>query len=336
MCQYTASDGLANDWHLVHLGARAVGGAGLVIVEATAISPEGRITPSDLGLWSEDHADALARIARFVERQGATPGIQIAHAGRRGARARPWDGNGRLPATSSWPLLGPSPLPYSAEFQTPSEMSEQQIDVVLGQFLRAAELARIAGFKVLELHMAHGYLLHSFLSPLSNRRQDGFGGDPGRRAAFPLEVARRVRAVWPEELPLFVRISVTDWADGGFTVADAIQLAAWMKNVGVDLIDCSSGALVPHERSTLGTRAQIPFAGRIRGAAGIATGAVGGITDPREADALIVNGKADLVLLGRALLDDPYWPLRAAHALGANRPWPVQYSRAVRHFHLKA
>jgi 2,4-dienoyl-CoA reductase-like NADH-dependent reductase (Old Yellow Enzyme family) len=331
MCQYSSEDGAATDWHLVHYGARAAGGAGLVIAEATAVSPEGRITPGDAGIWEDRHIEPLARINRFVKGQGAVPGIQLAHAGRKASAARPWEGGAHLGDESGgWPTLAPSPLPFGAELpKVPNEMGEAEIARVQQAFVDAARRAQAAGYEWLEVHCAHGYLAHAFLSPLSNRRSDGYGGGFEGRVRFVLETVRSVREVWPEHLPLGVRLSCTDWAEGGWDLDQSIELARRLKGEGVDLIDCSSGGLIPNARIPVGPGFQVPFAERIRREAGIATSAVGMIDDPAQADAIVREGRADLVLLARALLRDAQWPLRAARALGraeALAP-PVQYER---------
>jgi 2,4-dienoyl-CoA reductase-like NADH-dependent reductase (Old Yellow Enzyme family) len=326
MCQYSSDEGLATDWHLVHLGSRAVGGAGLVMAEATAVSPIGRISPFDSGLWSDAHAQAFVPIVRFIKEQGAVAGIQIAHAGRKASTDAPWNGGGAVsPAKGGWQPIAPSPIAFSPASPTPREMSPEDINAVVGQFVQAARRARSAGFEVLELHMAHGYLLHEFLSPLSNQRTDEFGGSLANRMRLPLGVAREVRAVWPWRLPLFVRISATDWVDGGWDLAQSIALAREFKEIGVDLIDCSSGGSVPSARVPLEPGYQVPFAQAIRREAGIATGAVGLITDAKQAEQIIAENKADAVFLARQLLRDPYWPLHAAAELGLDAPWPRQY-----------
>jgi 2,4-dienoyl-CoA reductase-like NADH-dependent reductase (Old Yellow Enzyme family) len=333
MCQYSSTNGLANDWHMVHLGSRAVGGAGLVFTEAAAVSPEGRITPSDLGIWSDAHVDVLRPITQFIASQGSLPGIQLAHAGRRGARTRPWDGHTRLDEDKTWTVLAPQAIAFDEGWQTPHEMDTRDLDEVVQQFVAAAKRSHNAGFEVLELHMAHGYLLHSFLSPLTNRRADSLGGDLRARASYPLRIAKAVREAWPSDFPLFVRLSVVDWTQDGLNIDESIQISRWMKDVGVDLIDCSSGALVPGEKIPFGYPFQVPFAARIRKEAHIPTGAVGCILEPAQAEAIIANKEADLIFLARALLNDPYWPRHAAPA-GRNNPnWPIQYARAVRHFH---
>ena len=329
MCEYSCQDGMANDWHLVHLGSRAVGGAGLVFTEATAVSAEGRISPADAGIWSDAHAEAWARVAAFVAGQGAVPGIQLAHAGRKASTAVPWKASGALgPEAGGWQPLAPTALPFDDASANPRPMIDADLEEVRTQFADAALRALTAGFKVVELHMAHGYLCHQFLSPLSNRRTDGYGGSLENRMRFPLEVARAVRAAWPDGLPLFVRISATDWAEGGWSVDEAVEFARRLKLVGVDLVDCSSGGAVPHARVPVGPGYQTPFATRIRVEAGIATGAVGMITVPAQAEQIVATGQADAVLLARQLLRDPYWPLHAAHELGADVAWPVQYLRA--------
>lgn len=325
MCMYSSDDGMPNDWHMVHLGSRAVGGAGLVMVEATGVSPEGRISPADSGLWSEAHADAFAPVVRFVEAQGAVAGIQLAHAGRKASTAPPWDGGRRVDA---WTPLAPSALAFHEGDPPPHALSHAELDEVEAQFVRGARLALRAGFRVIELHMAHGYLLNEFLSPLVNHRTDEFGGSLENRMRFPLRVTRAVRAAWPAELPLFVRISAIDWAEGGWTLDDSVALARRLREDGVDLVDCSSGGAVFHAKVELGPGYQVPFARRVRAEAGIATGAVGLITEPAQAEEIVASGAADAVFLARALLADPYWPLHAAHALGVDVEWPKQYRRA--------
>ncbi|HVA66700.1 MAG TPA: NADH:flavin oxidoreductase/NADH oxidase [Elusimicrobiota bacterium] len=331
MCQYSSEDGLPTDWHLVHLGSRAVGGAALVVVEATAVSPEGRISPQDSGLWSERHAEAFARITRFIKERGAVPGIQIAHAGRKGSTPVPWDksfGKSVPPDKGGWVPPAPSAVPFDAGYPLPREMSVADVEKAARDFGKAARLARQAGFEVLELHFAHGYLVHEFLSPLSNHRQDSYGGAPANRMRLALAIAENVRRQWPEEFPLFARISATDWSPGGWDLPDSVALAKSLKGLGVDLIDCSSGGMVPHAQIPLGPGYQTPFSEAIRREAEILTGAVGLITEPRQAEGILAQGKADAVFLARELLRDPYWPLRAAKALGADAPWPKQYERA--------
>ena len=330
MCQYSSRDGLPDEWHLVHLGSRAVGGAGLVIAEATAVSPEGRISPGDTGLWSDEHARAFCPIAAFIKAQGAAAGIQLAHAGRKASTDVTWRGGKPLTEQEGgWQTLAPSALPFAANHPPPREMSAREIAEVVEQFVDAARRSVEAGFDVIELHMAHGYLLHEFLSPLSNRREDEYGGSLEARARFPLRVAEAVREACPAGLPIFVRISATDWADGGWDLEQSIQFSRWLKKAGIDLVDCSSGALVPGVRIPVGRGYQVPFAAAIRREAGIATGAVGMITEATQAEQIIASGEADAVFLARALLRDPYWPLHAAKELGTDAPWPVQYARAV-------
>ena len=328
MCQYSSVDGMANDWHLVHLGSRAVGGAGLVIAEATAVSPQGRITPSDLGIWSDTHADALRPIAAFIAAQGAVPGIQIAHAGRKASSDVPWRGGTALGADANgWQTVAPSALPF-ADHPVPAALSIDEIDEIKDQFMQAARRALAIGFEVLELHCAHGYLLHEFLSPLSNRRDDEYGGSLENRFRLPLAIVRDLRALWPQDKPLFVRISASDWVEGGWDLAQSIEFSRQLKALGVDLVDCSSGGLVADAKITVGPGYQTPFAAAIRQETGIATGAVGMITAPAQAEHIVATGQADAVLLARELLRDPYWPLHAAHELRAEAEWPVQYERA--------
>jgi 2,4-dienoyl-CoA reductase-like NADH-dependent reductase (Old Yellow Enzyme family) len=332
MCQYSAADGLASDWHLVHLGSRAVGGAGLVMVEATAVTPDGRITPEDLGIWGEQHVEPLARIARFVHSQGAVAGIQLAHAGRKASCEPPWKGGARLrtPEAGGWTVVGPSPVPFNEGDPPPSPFDEAGIDAVVAAFEAAAQRAVAAGFRVIEIHAAHGYLLHEFLSPLSNRRTDRYGGSLENRMRLTLRVAERLRQRAPEGLPLFVRISATDWAEGGWDVEQSVVLARQLKALGVDLIDVSSGGLVPKARIPVGRGYQVPFARKIRDEAGVRTGAVGLITEPRYADEIVTGGDADLVFIARELLREPYWALKAQQELGEEPCWPTPYGYAVR------
>ncbi|MFI5360369.1 MAG: NADH:flavin oxidoreductase/NADH oxidase [Elusimicrobiota bacterium] len=327
MCQYSCVDGLATDWHLVHLGSRAVGGASLVMAEASAVEAIGRISPGDAGLWSEAHASAWAPVARFIRAQGAAPAIQLAHAGRKASTAVPWRGGGPL-TDGSWTPVGASPIPFDSGYAAPRELPTVDVAAFAGRFAASAALALAAGFEVVELHFAHGYLVHSFLSPLSNRRKDAYGGTFDRRVRLGLEIAAAVRRVWPERQPLFVRVSATDWAEGGWDLAQTIEFSKRLKGLGVDLIDCSSGALVPQAKVPVGPGYQVPFAEAVRREAGIATGAVGMITEPTQAEEIVSSGKADAVLLARELLRDPYWPLHAAKALGVDGPWPKQYGRA--------
>ena len=329
MCQYSSEEGFPTDWHLVHLGSRAVGGAGLIIVEATAVTPEGRISPADSGLWSDAQAKAFHRITTFIKAQGAVPGIQLAHAGRKGSTKAPWDGEGAVGAgQGGWTPSAPSAIPFAPNYPEPREMTEAEIDTVARKFAEAAGWASAAGFEVVELHMAHGYLLHEFLSPLSNRRGDTFGGSLENRMRFPLMVAERVRQAWPSHLPLFVRLSVSDWVEGGWDLGQSIDFCRALKALGVDLVDASSGGLVPDARIPVGPGYQVPFAAAIRREVDMPTAAVGLITEPAQAEQIVANGEADAVLLARELLRDPYWPLRSARALRADGPWPKQYGRA--------
>lgn len=332
MCQYSAEEGLANDWHLVHLGSRAVGGVALVVVEATAVTRDGRISPGDMGIWSDAHAEPLARIARFIRSQGAIAGIQLAHAGRKASCEAPWLGGASLKTADSggWPVVGPSPLPFSDGDPIPVELDEAGIAGVVDAFTAAARRAIAAGFEVIEIHAAHGYLLHEFLSPLSNRRTDQYGGSLENRMRLPLRVIEDVRRAMPDNLPLFVRISATDWADGGWDLDQSVDFARRAKDLGVDLIDVSSGALIPKVQIPVAKGYQVPLARRIRHEAAIKTGAVGLITEPQYADELVTGGDADLIFIGRELLREPYWALKAQHALGAEPTWPVPYGYAVK------
>jgi len=329
MCQYSATDGVPSDWHLVHLGARAIGGAALVVAEATAVSPYGRISPGDLGLWSDEQARAFQRIAAFIGTQGAVPGIQLAHAGRKASTAAPWHGGIPLGRSEGgWETVAPSAISFAAGYPTPHELSWAEIRELVTQFAAAAGRAAAAGFQVVEIHSAHGYLLHEFLSPLSNQRRDEFGGSLENRVRFPLEVARAVREAFPASLPVFVRISATDWVAGGWDLTQSIELARRLKDTGVDLIDCSSGGLVADAVVPVAAGYQVPFAAAIRREALIPTAAVGLITDPLQAEQVLVRGDADAVFLGREFLREAQWPLHAAQALGVDVPWPVQYLRA--------
>ena len=332
MCQYCATDGLADDWHLVHLGSRAVGGVSLVMVEATAVTADGRITHGDLGIWDDSHMEPLARIAKFVRSQGAVAGIQLAHAGRKGSCDVPWKGGASLktPAEGGWTVVGPSPIPFAPGDPVPVPLDESGIEGVIAAFEAAGRRALAAGFRVIEIHSAHGYLLHEFLSPLSNHRQDQYGGSLENRMRLLLRVATAVRRLMSEDMPLFVRISATDWADGGWDVDQSVVLARRLKEVGVDLIDVSSGALVPTARIPIGKGYQVPFARKIRCEADIMTGAVGMITDPGYANEIVTAGDADLVFVARELLRQPYWALQAEHELGAEPNWPTSYGYAVR------
>lgn len=330
MCQYSSTDGLANDWHFVHLGSRAVGGAALVFTEATAISPEGRISPQDLGIWSDAHTEALARIVPFIDAQGAAAGVQLAHAGRKASMRRPWEPSGAVPVSEGgWEKVdGPSAIAFASDYLVPHAMTEKEIAGVVGDFANAAKRALAAGFKVIELHAAHGYLISEFLSPLSNTRTDRYGGSFENRTRFAREVATAVRNVWPESHPLFVRISATEYAEGGWDLPQSIELARALKELGVDLVDCSSGGNIAAARIPLAPGYQVPFADAIRRDAGILTGAVGLITDSAQAQVVIQSGQADMVLLAREMLRDPYWPMKAASELGQTISWPAQYLRA--------
>jgi 2,4-dienoyl-CoA reductase-like NADH-dependent reductase (Old Yellow Enzyme family) len=329
MCEYSCVDGYANDWHFTHLASRAVGGAGLVFTEAAAVSPEGRISPEDLGVWSEKHFEPLERIARFVGAQGAIPGIQLAHAGRKGGVYRPWSGQGAVAeALGGWRPVGPSAVAFAENFWTPTELNVAGIEELQSAFATAAKRAWTAGFRLIELHAAHGYLLHEFLSPLSNLRKDAYGGGFDNRTRMLRETVAAVRDGLPDRCPLLVRISATDWTEGGWDLEQSIALARELRTLGVDAIDCSSGGNVEKASIPVGPGYQVPFARRVRREAEIATAAVGMITDPAQADQIIRNGEADLVLLAREMLRDPYWPLHAAEALEQSISWPVQYLRA--------
>ena len=332
MCEYSSEDGVATDWHLVHLGSRAVGGAGLVIAEATSVSPEGRITPGCAGIWADKHVEPMARINRFIKAQGAVPGIQIAHAGRKASAARPWDGGAHLAdSAGGWPTIAPSAVAFGDDLpKVPREMSAADITQIQNHFVAATKRSLAAGVEWLELHAAHGYLLHEFLSPLTNQRTDNYGGSFENRSRFLLETTRAVRAVWPDKFPLTVRLSVIDWMPGGWEIEDSIALAKRLKAEGVDLIDCSSGGTMPHAKITVGAGYQVPFAERLRREANIATAAVGQITEPTHADEIIRNGRADIVLLAREFLREPYWPRIAARVLRQKDSLvtPRQYGRA--------
>jgi 2,4-dienoyl-CoA reductase-like NADH-dependent reductase (Old Yellow Enzyme family) len=330
MCQYSSVDGYANDWHFAHLAARAIGGAALVFTEAAAVTPEGRISPQDLGVWTERHFEPLERIARFVASQGARAGIQLAHAGRKGSTYRPGAGQGAIPETADgWRPVAPSPIAFSDTFANPDELTVNQIKTLQSAFALAAERAAAAGFDVIEIHAAHGYLIHEFLSPFSNRRVDAYGGSFENRTRFLRECVAAVRRSLPERCPLFVRISATDWAEGGWDIDQSVELARLLLALGVDVIDCSSGGNLEKADIPVGPGYQTPFAERIRREANIATAAVGMITGPAQADQIIRNDQADLVLLAREMLRDPYWPLHAAQELGQIAPWPRQYLRAA-------
>ena len=332
MCMYSAQDGFANDFHLVHLGSRAIGGVGLVMVEATSVTAEGRISPGDMGIWKDDHIEPLARIARFVEAQGAVSGIQLAHAGRKASCDAPWTGGNSLKtgAEGGWPVIGPSPLPFDAGDPVPAPMTAADIQNCVDAWESATRRALNAGFKVIELHAAHGYLMHEFLSPISNHRTDEYGGSLENRMRLLLRVAGRLREVIPQELPFFVRISATDWADGGWDIEQSVVLCRELKALGADLIDVSSGGTTPGAKIPVARGYQVPFAGRIRDEAEIRTGGVGLITDSQYADEIITSGQADLVFIGRELLREPYWALKAQHAMGVEPAWPIPYGYAVK------
>jgi len=329
MCQYSATDGVPNDWHLQHLGSRAVGGAGIVFTEMTNVEARGRITTGCLGLWNDAQRDAFARIVRFVRSQGAVAGIQLAHAGRKASTQCPWEGGkGLQPEQGGWPIVGPSALPFGDGYPVPQEMDEKTIAATVGLFAAAARRAREAGFDLVELHGAHGYLISSFLSPISNRRTDRYGGSFENRIRFLLEVIDAVRAEWPDEKPLFVRISCSDWMEGGWDIEASVRLAQQLKAGGkVDLVDCSSGGVDPRQRLSQFPGYQVPFSAAVRNRAGIATGAVGLINSPDLAEQILASGQADIVVMARAFLNDPYWPLHAAKALKAKMSWPKQYER---------
>jgi 2,4-dienoyl-CoA reductase-like NADH-dependent reductase (Old Yellow Enzyme family) len=329
MCQYSSEDGFANDWHLVHLGSRAVGGAGLVIMEATAVEPRGRISPWDMGIWKDEHVEFLCRITAFLKAQGAVAGIQIAHAGRKASTRRPWEGGGFIAETDGgWLPVAPSALPFHPDDPAPHELSKAEIAGLVDDFAAAARRALRAGFELVEIHGAHGYLAHEFLSPLSNTRADEYGGSYENRVRFTMEVTEAVRAVWPRELPVFLRISATDWAPGGWTLDDSVELARHVKPLGVDLVDCSSGGLTMQQKIELGPGYQVPFAERVRRDADVLTAAVGMITTPEQCEEILASGKADMVLLAREFLRDPYFAGHASKALGAEFRPPKQYLRA--------
>ncbi|GAA3008547.1 NADH:flavin oxidoreductase/NADH oxidase [Actinokineospora diospyrosa] len=328
MCQYSATDGLPDNWHLVHLGARAVGGAGLVFAEATAVEPAGRISPQDTGIWSAAHVDAWRPITEFIKSQGAVPGVQLGHAGRKASVYRPWDDGEGAVAEGGWQTVGPTDQPFSPSYPVPQALAPADVERLVATFAQAARNAVDAGFEVIEVHAAHGYLLHQFLSPLSNTRTDEYGGDLAGRSRFPLAVVRAVREAVGDDLPVFVRVSATDWTDGGLTVDDTVELARELARAGADLVDVSSGGNVATARIETGPGYQVPFADAVRRKAEVATAAVGMITDPHQAEQVLADEAADLVLLARELLRDPYWPLRAAAALGAEITPPAQYARA--------
>jgi 2,4-dienoyl-CoA reductase-like NADH-dependent reductase (Old Yellow Enzyme family) len=330
MCQYSAVDGRANDWHLVHLGSRAVGGAGLVVFEATAVEARGRISPADLGLWEDGQVEPLARVLRFVESQGAVGCLQLAHAGRKASVRAPWHEGGAplSPDQGGWPVVGPSALPFAPGHPVPTPLDAAGLAQVTRAFADAARRALAAGFRMIELHFAHGYLAHQFMSPLSNRREDGYGGPLASRIRFARELTAAVREVWPERLPLMARVSATDWVDGGWTVDETVELARALQALGVDLVDVSSGGTSPTAKVPAGPGYQTVFAERVRREAGVMTGAVGMITSPEQADHVLRTGQADVVLLAREMLRDPYWALHAAQRVRGEVRWPDQYLRA--------
>ena len=330
MCQYSSTDGYANDWHFVHLGSRAVGGAGMVLTEATAVLAEGRISPQDLGIWSDDHIEPLARIVRFIHDQGSVAGMQLAHAGRKATTYRPWEGQGKVPETEGgWnKVVAPSAIAFADHYPLPEAASKEEIQAIVAAFGDAARRACEAGFRVVEIHAAHGYLIHEFLSPLSNQRTDAYGGSFENRTRILREIVAAVRRSWPERAPLFVRISATEWVDGGWDIQQSIKLARQLKDSGVDLIDCSSGGNVAQAKIPVGPGYQTALAERIRLESGVMTGALGMITSAVQAEHILATGQADAVVIAREMLRDPYWPLRAARELGQAISWPVQYLRA--------
>lgn len=330
MCQYSSEDGFATDWHLVHMGSRAVGGAGMVMLEASAVTADGRISPQDLGIWKDEHIGDLARIASFIKAHGSSPAIQLAHAGRKASMPPPWAASHEFVSSSDggWsPVWGPSAVPFAPGYLTPTALNIDQIEGIVEAFAQAARRALEAGFEIIELHGAHGYLVHEFLSPLSNHRTDEYGGSVENRARFAVRIAARLREVWPDHLPLLVRLSATDWTEGGWDLDRTVHLAKVFRDLGVDMVDCSSGGNVAGATIPIGPGYQVPFAAAVK-SAGMPTIAVGLITDPHQADQIVRSGEADLVMLARELLRDPYWPLHAAHALGVDVEWPIQYQRA--------
>jgi 2,4-dienoyl-CoA reductase-like NADH-dependent reductase (Old Yellow Enzyme family) len=333
MCMYSSEDGFVNNWHLVHLGARAVGGAGLIIMEASAVVPEGRITPNDVGIWKDEHIPALKNITEFISQQGTVPGIQLAHAGRKASDWRPWEGKkGNAPAElGGWHPVAPSEIAFSDDRLVPTALSTDDIARIVAAFADAAVRAHKAGFKVIELHAAHGYLVHQFLSPFSNKRTDAYGGSFENRTRLLKEIVTATRKVWPEELPLFVRLSATEWTEGGFSIEDTVNLCKTLRELGVDLIDTSTGGNVATARIPAAAGYQTPFAARIKHDAGIATAAVGLITNAMQAEHILQSEQADLVLIGREMLRDPYWAIHAAAELNSQTPWPPQYARADGH-----
>lgn len=330
MCEYSSEDGFANDWHLVHLGSRAVGGAALVLTEATAVAPEGRITYADLGIYKDEHVEKLKHITGFIHQHGAFAGIQLAHAGRKASHEIPWLGGKQIPPgkPNGWHAMAPSALPFTDGEKEPLELDKAGIKKIKDDFKAAAGRALEAGFDVIEIHGAHGYLLHEFLSPLSNHREDKYGGSFENRIRLLIEIIESVKVVWPDEKPLFVRISASDWTEGGWTAEDSAELAKILMQKGVDLVDCSSGGNVATAKIPLKPGYQVEFAEKVKKEAGILTGAVGLITEPKQANEIIQSGQADMVLMAREMLRDPYFPLRAAHELGHEIKWPSQYERA--------
>ena len=329
MCQYSSVDGFADDWHLVHLGSRAVGGAGLIISEATAVSPEGRISPDDLGIWKDEHIEKLKQITSFINQQGAVPGIQLAHAGRKASTAAAWKGRGKVePEDGGWTPVSASAIPFSDTYPMPGELDHSGIEKIIRDFTLAAKRALTAGFKVIELHAAHGYLIHQFLSPLSNQRTDAYGGSFENRTRLLMEIIGNVKTVWPSDLPIFVRISATDWADEGWNLDDSVELSLQLKSAGIDLIDVSTGGLVSYAKIPVGPAYQLPFASRIKKETGVLTGTVGMITNATQAETILVNQDADMIIMARELLRNPYFPLQAAHELRDQINWPIQYDRA--------
>ncbi|MCF0040180.1 NADH:flavin oxidoreductase/NADH oxidase [Dyadobacter fanqingshengii] len=329
MCQYSSVDGFANDWHLVHLGSRAVGGAALLIAEATAVSPEGRISPEDLGIWKDEHIAKLKQITDFISAQGAVPGIQLAHAGRKASTYPAWKGRGQVPASEGgWQTLSASAIPFHGNELAPLPLDLAGIEKVISDFTDAAKRALQAGFKVVEIHAAHGYLIHQFLSPLSNVRTDDYGGSFENRVRLLIQVIDAIQKEWPADLPLFVRISATDWAEHGWDEDQSVELVNLLKTKGVDLIDVSSGGLVAHQKITIGPSYQVPFSAKIKKETGSLTGTVGLITEAKQSEEILQNGEADLIIMAREMLRDPYFPLHAAHELGEDIAWPIQYDRA--------
>jgi len=329
MCEYSSVDGFANDWHMVHLGSRAIGGAGLIITEATSVSPEGRITLSDLGLWKNAQIEKLKNIVLFLHEHGSVAGIQLAHAGRKASCAVPWKGGKQLTKEEgAWQTVAPSAIPFHASDTVPEALSTEGIQKVVTDFKNAAQRALSAGFKVIEIHAAHGYLINEFLSPLSNQRTDEYGGPFENRTRLLLEIIAAIQTIWPVDLPLFVRISSTDWSETGWNADDSVKLAAILQEKGVDVIDCSSGGLVGNVKIPVGPGYQVPFAAKIKKKTGIKTAAVGMITNAEQAETILTNGEADLIVIARELLRDPYFPLHAAHQLGVDMQWPNQYVRA--------